>query len=59
MTEEVAMFARLTNRFALWREYRNTLFELSLLDDQILKDNGIARCDIRRRAKGALPERAR
>ena len=51
--------ARWTNRFALWREYRQTLFELSMVDDRILADNGIGRHEIRRRAKGALPERGR
>ncbi len=53
------MFERLTNGFALWREYRETLFKLRALDERILADNGIARWDIKRRAKGALPERGR
>ena len=53
------MFERLTNRFALWREYRNTLSELRALHDWVLEDNGIRREDIRRRARGALLERQR
>ncbi|HWA18183.1 MAG TPA: DUF1127 domain-containing protein [Devosia sp.] len=44
------MFDRLKARFGSWRAYRDTVRELSAQSDWILRDAGIPRGDIKRRA---------
>ena len=55
------MFAQLKNRFALWRDYRQTIRELSALDRSILADIGFDPSDraaIRSCARQAVREAA-
>lgn len=50
------MLDHLRNRFATWRLYRQTVFELSHLDNRALADLGLERPslrDIKARAKRA------
>jgi uncharacterized protein YjiS (DUF1127 family) len=41
------MFERLMNRYARWRLYRETLFQLQRVDRRILNDAGIEPQDIK------------
>ena len=40
------ILSALTERFSAWQQYRQSVRELSRLDDRELTDLGIARCDI-------------
>jgi len=51
------MFERLRTRFAQWRTYRTTIYELELLDRHILLDAGVDPCAIRQRALAATRAR--
>jgi hypothetical protein len=47
------MFSTLRTRFAIWRDYRETIYRLSLLDRRILADAGIDPRRLRARARAA------
>lgn len=47
------MFSTLRARFALWRDYRETVHQLRLLDRRILVDAGIDPRAIKARARAA------
>jgi uncharacterized protein YjiS (DUF1127 family) len=51
------MFSTLRARFALWRDYRDTVYKLSLLDRRILVDAGIEPGRIKARARAAVAAR--
>jgi uncharacterized protein YjiS (DUF1127 family) len=44
------MFDQLVCRLMLWQLYRHTVHELTILPEKTLRDIGIKRRDIRRRA---------
>jgi uncharacterized protein YjiS (DUF1127 family) len=48
------MFSTLRARFAIWRDYRETVHQLSLLDRRILVDAGIEPGRIKARARAAV-----
>ncbi|HVY50106.1 MAG TPA: DUF1127 domain-containing protein [Devosia sp.] len=53
------MFSTLRSHFAAWRDYRETVYQLGLLDHRILVDAGIEPGRIRARARAAAIARHR